>query len=94
MRALVLQVWRVQNVPLYNFYAFHKTRLEQQGVDVNELSLWHGTSSLDPAMIYNDPQDGFMMQFARAGFWGRGIVSAAAMHAATVSRLISHWSVN
>jgi hypothetical protein len=46
------------------------------GITENEWHVWHGTSGLDPAMIYNDKQDGFMMQFASAGFWGRGIYFA------------------
>jgi hypothetical protein len=46
------------------------------GITENERQVWHGTSGLDPAMIYNDKQDGFMMQFAAAGFWGRGIYFA------------------
>ena len=27
---------------------------------------------LDPSIIYNDKMDGFMMQFAAQGLWGRG----------------------
>jgi hypothetical protein len=74
--AWLSKVWRVQNSPLFNFYSFHKTRLIQHGASAQERSCWHGTSGLDPAMIYNDQQDGFMMQFAAAGFWGRGIYFA------------------
>lgn len=46
------------------------------GVQQNEQSVWHGTTNLDPSVIYNDRQDGFMMQFSQDGFWGRGIYFA------------------
>ena len=51
-----LQIWRIQNLPLWNFYSFHKNRLRSTGSDENERHVWHGTSGLDPAMIYNDQQ--------------------------------------
>jgi hypothetical protein len=41
-----------------------------------EVSCWHGTGSLPADNIYEDTQDGFMMQFASAGFWGRGLYFA------------------
>ena len=37
---------------------------------------WHGTSAMDPMVIYNDQQDGFMMQYASEGYWGKGIYFA------------------
>eukprot|EP00567_Pseudictyota_dubia_P002061 CAMPEP_0197465518 /NCGR_PEP_ID=MMETSP1175-20131217/64580_1 /TAXON_ID=1003142 /ORGANISM="Triceratium dubium, Strain CCMP147" /LENGTH=917 /DNA_ID=CAMNT_0043001535 /DNA_START=549 /DNA_END=3302 /DNA_ORIENTATION=- len=74
--AWITKVWRIQNHPLWNYYNFHKNRLSTNGIDHNERSVWHGTSSLDPGIIYNDQQDGFMMQFSQRGFWGRGIYFA------------------
>mmetsp|Transcript_18867 Transcript_18867/g.54625 ORF Transcript_18867/g.54625 Transcript_18867/m.54625 type:complete len:756 (-) Transcript_18867:811-3078(-) len=74
--AWITKVWRVQNHPLWNYYNFHKNRLSINGIDHNEKSVWHGTSSLDPAIVYDDQQDGFMMQFSQKGFWGRGIYFA------------------
>ena len=74
--AWISKLWRVQNKSLWTFYSFHKDRLAMHGVDHNERSAWHGTSSLDPSIIYNDQQDGFMMQFSSRGFWGRGIYFA------------------
>jgi ABC-type branched-subunit amino acid transport system substrate-binding protein len=72
------RIWRIQNKPLWNFFNFHKKRLDETGGGHNyEKHVWHGTSSLDPAMIYDDTQDGFMMQFARQGLWGRGLYFAA-----------------
>ena len=44
--------------------------------DHGERDVWHGTSNLDPSVIYDDLQDGFMMQFAAQGFWGRGLYFA------------------
>jgi len=73
--AYISRLWRVQNKPLLTYYSFHKDRLSTQGF-TNEHSIWHGTSALDPAVIYDDQQDGFMMQFAEKGFWGRGIYFA------------------
>merc|ERR1711906_96294 len=46
------------------------------GIDKNEGSVWLGTTNLDPEVIYNDKQDGFMMQFSQKGYWGRGIYFA------------------
>jgi ABC-type branched-subunit amino acid transport system substrate-binding protein len=63
----ISKVWRVQNKPLWTYYSFHKNRLSMNDVDDNESSVWHGTSSLDPSIIYNDRQDGFMMQFSLQG---------------------------
>jgi ABC-type branched-subunit amino acid transport system substrate-binding protein len=72
----ISKVWRVQNKPLWTYYSFHKNRLAMINVDDNERSVWHGTSSLDPSIIYNDRQDGFMMQFSLQGLWVRGIYFA------------------
>jgi len=68
--AHVSKLWRIQNKSLWSYYSFHKDRLSMNGIDHNEQSVWHGTSNLDPAAIYNDRQDGFMMQFSSDGFWG------------------------
>ena len=75
--AYISRLWRVQNRPLWTYYSFHSDRLAMHGVTKKkELMVWHGTSKLDPSVIYNDRQDGFMMQFAAQGFWGRGIYFA------------------
>jgi ABC-type branched-subunit amino acid transport system substrate-binding protein len=68
--AYISKLWRVQNISLWTYYSFHKDRLSMNGIPHNEKSVWHGTSSVDPAIIYNDKQDGFMMQYSRSGFWG------------------------
>mmetsp|Transcript_48702 Transcript_48702/g.72299 ORF Transcript_48702/g.72299 Transcript_48702/m.72299 type:complete len:894 (-) Transcript_48702:279-2960(-) len=74
--AWISNVWRIQNHQLWNYYSFHKNRLAMTGVGHNEHLVFHGSSSLEPSIIYNDRQDGFMMQFSRKGFWGRGIYFA------------------
>lgn len=75
--AHISSLWRVNNVALREFYSFHQQHFERNGIDAsNELLLWHGTGNVDPAMIYRDCQHGFMMQFADAGLWGRGLYFA------------------
>lgn len=68
--AYVTKIWRVQNSALWSYYSFHKHRLAINGIDNNEAAVWHGTSNLDPSVIYCDQQDGFMMQYSRDGYWG------------------------
>jgi ABC-type branched-subunit amino acid transport system substrate-binding protein len=75
--AYISTLWRVQNHPLWGYYTFHKDRFHMSGIaDHNEVDVWHGTTNLDPDVIYRDRADGFMMQFARMGFWGRGLYFA------------------
>jgi ABC-type branched-subunit amino acid transport system substrate-binding protein len=68
--AHISKLWRIQNNSFWTYYSFHRDRLEMTGVDHNEKSVWHGTSSVDPSAIYNDRQDGFMMQHSQSGLWG------------------------
>jgi len=63
--AFISKLWRIQNTSLWSYYSFHKDRLLTHGIDHGERGVWHGTSSLDPAVIYNDKQDGFMMQVSQ-----------------------------
>lgn len=72
----ISKLWRVQNSSLWSYYSFHKDRLESNDVPSNERRVWHGTSTLDPSVVYDDQFDGFMMQFAASGLWGRGIYFA------------------
>lgn len=71
---------RVQNLGVWSYYVFRKNQLANKyNLDIkdaeklHELSVWHGTSSLNPDVIYKDQQDGFMMQLSQQGQWGRGI---------------------
>jgi hypothetical protein len=68
--AHISKIWRVQNINLWSYYLFHKDRFARTVDDVTERDVWHGTSHIDPEMIYNDSQDGFMVQFARDGLFG------------------------
>lgn len=66
-------LYRIQNRSLWSYYCFHKDRLSLHSIDHNETDVWHGTSNVDPSKIYRDTMDGFMMQFAQKGLFGRGI---------------------
>jgi ABC-type branched-subunit amino acid transport system substrate-binding protein len=68
--AHISSLWRVQNMSLWTYYCFHKERLAMNNTPHNEKSVWHGTSNVDPAIIYHDKQDGFMMQYSQRGLWG------------------------
>jgi len=72
----ISMLWRVQNKPLWSYYSFHRDRLEMNNIQPNERRVWHGTNVLDPSIVYADKMDGFMMQFAAEGLWGRGIYFA------------------
>ena len=81
--AHISHLWRVQNHSLWAYYSSHKDRWTLLGTDHKEERVWHGTSNVDPDVIYNDPQDGFIMQMAKYGWWGRGLYFA-------LSSLYSH----
>jgi ABC-type branched-subunit amino acid transport system substrate-binding protein len=68
--AYISSLWRVQNMSLWTYYCFHKERLAMNNIPHNEKNVWHGTSVIDPAIIYHDKQDGFMMQYSQNGLWG------------------------
>ena len=68
--AHISKLWRIQNNSLWTYYSFHTERLAMNGTSSNEKWVFHGTRGLDPAVIYKDQHDGFMMQFASPGLWG------------------------
>lgn len=68
--AYISKLWQVQNSEQWGTFMLQKLRLEMLGASVHETEVWHGTSSLDPSVIYEDKQDGFMMQHAKQGLWG------------------------
>mmetsp|Transcript_8028 Transcript_8028/g.23887 ORF Transcript_8028/g.23887 Transcript_8028/m.23887 type:complete len:792 (-) Transcript_8028:344-2719(-) len=75
--AHITKLYRVQNHPLWIYFNFHRRRLRNSGVpDDNYRSVWHGTKGNDPARICMDIQDGFLMQHAHEGLWGRGVYFA------------------
>lgn len=57
---------RVQNLALWDYYSMRKLKLVRLGTQPNEVSVWHGTSRTDPATIYADVQDGFMVRLSAA----------------------------
>ena len=74
----IVKVERIQNVHLWDYYYMRRRRMTKllRGRSLNEQSVWHGTSARNPASIYEDEQDGFMMQYAAEGMWGRGLYFA------------------
>jgi hypothetical protein len=76
--ASITKLERVQNVDLWDYYCLRRERMMKLagGVEPNEVSVWHGTGTTDPKAIYEDRQDGFMMQFCTSGMWGRGLYFA------------------
>ena len=67
------QLDRIQNDPLWRSYELEKDKMKRElGSDPAERSVWHGTRGTDPKDIYSDKQDGFMMQRASEGMWGKG----------------------
>lgn len=81
--ARIARLWRVRNQGLRAYYEFHKGRLAAAatngtggGGSPHEVEVWHGTKNADPGVVYRDRYDGFMVQFAGPGLWGRGIYFA------------------
>ena len=75
--AWISTLHRVQNPQLYTYFDFQHRRLAdpvRRTPDV--LDGWHGTGAFDAANIYEDKQDGFMMQFASKGQFGKGLYFA------------------
>ena len=77
--AWISKLWRIQNMHLWTLYSFHLGRLESllEEPEPNEIMVWHGTGVMDPSIIYNDTQDGFLSQLSRKGKWGRGTYFAS-----------------
>ena len=67
----IIQISRIQNTWLWQRYVFQRKRLGiKNGGNVNERDLFHGTSSNDPRVIYEN-EDGFDMRFSAKGMWGQ-----------------------
>jgi hypothetical protein len=69
-------VW--QNKHLWAYFQMRRDLMMERsdGKDPKIVRVWHGTRRTDPKAIYEDAQDGFMMQFSDSGMWGRGIYFA------------------
>lgn len=86
--AWITKLERVQNPDLYAYHHFQRERAGKTFVtnantskikkaSNSETEAWHGTSGFDALNICNDKQNGFMVQFASKGQWGRGLYFAA-----------------
>jgi len=68
----VVSIKRIQNEFLWEKYCQHRERMSRKGPErVNEMELFHGTSSNPPEDIYKS-EEGFDMRFSRQGMWGQG----------------------
>ena len=70
--AKIQSVERVQNMWLWEKYAFTKHRLSKKNLGVvNEKDLFHGTSSISPEKVLKS-EHGFDFRKASQGLWGEG----------------------
>ena len=68
----LVSIKRIQNEFLWEKYCQHKERMSRKGQErINEMELFHGTSSNPPEDIYKS-EEGFDMRFSRSGMWGQG----------------------
>lgn len=75
--AKIARLDRIQNVLLWDYYCTRKDRMRKvNGKEPAERAVWHGTRSHAPSLVYEDKQDGFMMQYCESGMWGKGIYFA------------------
>lgn len=69
------KIERIQNLKLWNYYAFSRRTLRQQLIEKPdleiEMELFHGTRATPPSEIYSG-DCGFDMRFCTSGLWGRG----------------------
>ncbi|CAF3966394.1 unnamed protein product [Rotaria sordida] len=69
------KIERVQNVCMWNHYAFRRRQLKKELQNLPnlqiEMELFHGTNSTEPSEIYNG-DCGFDMRFCTSGMWGIG----------------------
>ncbi len=70
------KIERVQNLRVWNHYAFRRRMLQQQLIDKPnlqiEMELFYGTRETHPNEIYNG-EYGFDVAFSAGGLWGTGI---------------------
>ena len=75
--AWITKLERIQNTDLYTNNDTMREKLKRSNkAESKEVRGWYGTGNFDAANIYMDKQDGFMMQFASAGQWARGLYFA------------------
>jgi len=73
----IIKISRVQNLWQWERYAFHRNRLGKKSNNnnnndsgCNEVFLFHGSRTNDPALIFNG-DEGFDMRYCEKGMWGR-----------------------
>jgi len=72
----IQKIERIQNKWLWEKYCAARRVLHKKNDgNVNEMNLFHGTSSNDPAKIYNG-EHGFDMRYCSSGMWGIAIYFA------------------
>ena len=61
----ILELYRIQNKPIYKQYYEEKNFLRELngGQEVREMKLYHGTGSVDPAILYGDKEICFNVNF-------------------------------
>ena len=70
--ATIISIDRIQNQWLWQRYFQHKEMIREKNKSaVNEMELFHGTSSNDPKSIYSS-EEGFDMRYSASGKWGQG----------------------
>ncbi|AXN91131.1 putative poly (ADP-ribose) polymerase-like protein [Namao virus] len=76
MTAQIKNIWRVQNIDLWNFYSAKKQQLKNiKGIDPNEHMLFHGTNSqyVESICTYNFD---YRLSGNHASVYGKGIYFA------------------
>ena len=74
----LLELKRIQNESLHEYYCMRRDLMAKISGNASQLErhVWHGTRSNDPKVVYEDVQEGFMMQYSAQGMWGRGLYFA------------------
>ena len=68
----LVSINRIQNEFFWEKYCQLKEQMSRKGSErVNEMELFHGSSSTTPEEIYKS-EEGFDMRFSRQGMWGQG----------------------
>ena len=68
----IVALERVQNLPLWQKYALEKKQMQRRNVgEVNEKSLFHGSSHINPYKIASSVR-GVDFRYSKGGIWGKG----------------------
>lgn len=76
LKVTVVKVIRIQNLWLWEAYDFNKARMAKRNSGrINEMYLFHGTSTTDPMEIACG-EDGFDIRQSKGGKWGKAVYFA------------------